>query len=465
MGLLVHNPAGELMGVLGGVGAELFDHLGRLLDGFPIGVHGFDDVVVIVDSAGDLAVGRELRSGEKGETSESCKECFFHNESNMRVPRDRCKRRFHFLVLFLGGISLPLGMVRWLLCVVILSGMSDLQGKEWSEREAGRYAKLALAGIDREFPNKPGHVWRSEADHRSPRYWHPVFYGHFDWHSSVHGHWTLVRLLKRYPEAEWSGQVREVLEGRLTREGLQTEAAYLEAHKSFERMYGWAWTLRLALELRTWDDEQGRKWARYLEPLEKVVVTHAKAYLPKLEWPIRCGFHPETAFPLAQFLDYARGVEDGAFAELVVRKAKEYYAGDVHYPVAYEPSGNDFFSPGLNEADLMRRVLSKDEFSNWLEGFFPDLKEGRLGNLLTPVSVSDLDDGHLVHLVGLNLTRAWTMRSIAEALPEHDRRRKILQEAATQHATKGLAQVWSGSYEGEHWLGSFAVYLETEVGR
>lgn len=356
-------------------------------------------------------------------------------------------------------------MAQWLVLVVIISGMMDLKSEEgFGEPEAGRYARLALSGIDREFPNKPGHVWRSSVENRSPREWHPVFYGHFDWHSSVHGHWTLVRLLKRFPDAEWSGEVRSVLDARLTREALQVEASYLEAHKTFERMYGWAWTLRLALELRTWEDEMGQKWARAFAPLEAVVVKHVKAYLPKLTWPIRCGFHPESAFPLSQFHDYAKGVGDEELGALITKKALEFYSGDRDYPVAYEPSGNDFFSPGLNEADLMRRILPADEFSTWLQAFFPKLKNGSLGNLLTPVSVTDLEDGHLVHLVGLNLTRAWTMRSIASVLPQKDSRRQVLLEAAGEHAKQGLAQVWSGSYEGEHWLGSFAVYLETEVG-
>lgn len=339
------------------------------------------------------------------------------------------------------------------------------QTPAFDAKEAGRYVELALAGIDREFPNKPGHVWTSESDGKRPKEWNPVFYGHFDWHSSVHGHWTLVRLLKLYPEAEWAPAVRSILEARFTKEALQTEADYLESRGSFERMYGWAWALRLALELRTWDDEQGKVWSARYRPLERVIVNHTMEYLPKLDWPIRCGFHPETAFPLAQFLDYARGVGDKKLLELLAAKTRAFYQGDHSYPVRYEPSGNDFFSPGLNEADLMRRVLGVEEFSEWLRAFFPTLEEGELGNLLEPVAVSDLDDGHLVHLVGLNLTRAWTMRSIASALPEGDRRRTTLEKSAAAHSEKGLQQVWSGSYAGEHWLGSFAVYLETEVGR
>lgn len=343
--------------------------------------------------------------------------------------------------------------------------IGSLRANELTENEAERYVALALAGLDREFPNKPAHVWRTGADGQAPRHWNPVFYGHFDWHSSVHGHWTLLRLLKRYPEADWAPEVRTILATRFTAEKLQKEADYLEANPSFERMYGWAWALRLALELRSWDDEQGRRWAVNFAPLEKVIVGHAKRYLPKLDWPIRCGFHPETAFPLSQFLDYARGVGDEDFEALVITRAKAYYQKDVRYPVAYEPSGNDFFSPGLNEADLMRRVLDPVAYKGWFGKFFPTLEEGELGNLLNPVTVSNLDDGHLVHLVGLNLTRAWTMRSIAGVLASDDPRQAVLLQAAEAHASKGLEQVWSGSYEGEHWLGSFAIYLQTEVGR
>ncbi len=336
---------------------------------------------------------------------------------------------------------------------------------EMTAEEAGTFMELALAGIDREFPNKPGHMMKSAEDVKSPRELFPVFYGHFDWHSSVHGHWTLVRLLKLFPDHEKAAKVREVLDARLTEKGLEAEAGYLVKHPTFERMYGWAWALRLGLELRTWDDPQGREWSRRYRPVETVIVSNARQYLAKLDWPIRCGFHPESAFPLSQMLDYCRGTGEAALERLVVIKAKGYYESDVNYPVRYEPSGNDFFSPALNEADLMRRVLTAKQFSKWLDGFFPGLKDGEIGHLRKPVSVTHMDDGHLVHLVGLNLTRAWTMRSVADCLAEDDPRRKTLLAAADEHEKAGMRQVFSGSYEGEHWLGSFAVYLKTNVGR
>ncbi len=333
-----------------------------------------------------------------------------------------------------------------------------------SPRGVGRLLELALAGLEREYPNFPGHVFRSDEDLLPPRRIHPVFFGHYDWHSSVHGHWTLVRLAKLFPQHELTREVRRVLERRLDREGLQEEADYLRERPGFERMYGWAWALRLVTELRTWEDGQAREWSQRLEGLEAVIVGNTRSYLPVLAQPIRCGFHPESSFPLAQMLDYARAVGDADFITLLRERSLHYYGRDRNYPVAYEPSGHDFFSAGLNEADLMRRLLAGEEFSLWLDGFFPGLRKGNMGHLLNPVDVPDLHDGHLVHLVGLNLSRAWTMRGIAQALPGEDERREILLESAARHQRAGLALVFSGSYAGEHWLGSFALYLLSGVG-
>ncbi|YCM42104.1 DUF2891 domain-containing protein [Verrucomicrobiaceae bacterium 227] len=326
-----------------------------------------------------------------------------------------------------------------------------------SGKDAVRFVDLALAGLDREFPNKPGHVYRTEGDVKSPREVTPVFYGHFDWHSSVHGHWTLVRLIRLFPKAEWVPKVREALAARFSENALQQEADYLASHKAFERMYGWAWALRLGIELRGLDDEQGQDWAKWYLPVEAAIVANAKEYLPKLSWPVRCGFHPESSFPLGQMIDWARATGDGEFEALLIAKAKGFYGEDKAYPVRYEPSGNDFFSAGLNEADLMRRVLPKAEFAKWFAGFFPKLD---LGNLTTPVTVTDFTDGHLVHLVGLNLNRAWTMRGIASALD--GAAKETLLKSSLAHEKAGLKDTISGHYEGDHWLGTFAVYLMTQ---
>ncbi len=337
-----------------------------------------------------------------------------------------------------------------------------------TEAQADAYAALALAGITREFPNKPMHVHAGPGSARRPRALHPVFYGCYDWHSAVHGHWMLVRLLRGgHLGEDKAAAVRAALDAQLTADGLAAEAAYFDApeNRSYERMYGWAWLLRLAAELRAWDDPDARRWAADLGPLEAKIVALAKAYLPKLDWPVRCGFHPESSFALGQFHDYAHEVGDAEFVKLIEAKARAFYAADRDYPVRYEPSGNDFFSAGLNEADLMRRVLPADAFSAWLDAFFPGLAGREMGNLLTPAEVSDPSDGHLVHLAGLNLNRAWTMRGIASALPDEDPRQAVLEGAAAEHTEAGLAYVDSGHYEGDHWLASFAVYLLDGVGR
>jgi hypothetical protein len=327
-------------------------------------------------------------------------------------------------------------------------------------------ARLALRGIVREYPNKPAHLLTSDASLAPPRELHPVFHGCFDWHSAVHGHWMLVRLLRRHPDAPVAAEIEALLDAQFTAEKLEREAAYFRepAHAAFERTYGWAWLLRLALEVHTWDDPRAARWAAHLAPLEQEIARLARAFLPKMTWPLRSGLHIDSAFALAFFLDYARAVGDDALVEVVMDRVRTWYLEDRDYPVRYEPSGFDFFSPGLNEADLMRRVLPPIGFGAWLHAFFPTLVDGTLGNLLEPVAVPDATDGHLVHLAGLDLTRAWTLRAIARNLPERDPRRGVLEGAAARHAEHGLAQVVSGHYEGEHWLASFAVYLLTDAG-
>ncbi len=347
-----------------------------------------------------------------------------------------------------------------LLGILLIALTMALKGENrMTEAQAGKFVALALKGLAMEYPNKISVVLKSEADLKTPQEMFPVFYGHFDWHSSVHGHWTLVRLMRMFPEADWQEKVREALRGKFSEKKLQQEAAYLEKNKSFERMYGWAWALRLGMELRLLEDEEGEKWAKWYRPLEEVIVSNAKVYLPKLDWPVRCGFHPESAFPLGQMLDWSRATGEEEFETLLLLKAAHFYSKDRAYPVRYEPSGTDFFSAGLNEADLMRRVMGREDYRKWLSEFFPKFD---LGNLAEPVSVSDLEDGHLVHLAGLNLNRAWSLRGVTSAL-KNPQKEKFL-AIAKAHEEKGLKQIFSGSYAGEHWLGSFATYLLTGSG-
>lgn len=339
-------------------------------------------------------------------------------------------------------------------------------GETLSDAQVAAFAKLALEGIEREYPNKPSDVMTGPESVKSPRQLHPAFHGCFDWHSSVHGHWMLVRLLKLYPDCSLASGFRDQLSRSLTVEHIRDETAYFDetANRSFERMYGWAWALRLAAELHTWDDKDGKKWRANFQPLENKIVELTMEYLPRLSHPIRTGVHPDTAFALGQSLDYARAVGDKKLEQLIVQRGREFYLCDRDYPATYEPSGEDFFSAGLNEADFMRRILSKPEFSKWLDQFLPGLAEKKVGNLLTPTKVTDLTDGKLVHLAGLALSRGWTLRGIASALDPDDARKSILDDAVASHARTGYYYVFSGHYEGEHWLATFAVYLHTDVG-
>jgi len=330
-------------------------------------------------------------------------------------------------------------------------------------KQASAFARLVLKGIQREFPNKPEHVLNAAADARTPKALHPAFYGCFDWHSSVHGHWLLVRLLRRFPDLPEGAQARAVLREHLTAANLQAEADYFNQpnRQSFERTYGWAWLLKLAEELHGWDDADARQWSQHLRPLVEVIVRRYREFLPKQTYPIRTGVHPNTAFGLAFALDYARAVDDRPLRELVEERSRTYFARDADYPAAWEPGGEDFYSAALMEADLMRRVLPPNEFRTWFARFLPGITRGEPKGLLTPATVSDRSDPKIVHLDGLNLSRAWCLRSVAAALPADDPARKVLVESANRHAAAGLQHVASGDYAGEHWLATFAVYLLT----
>ena len=334
------------------------------------------------------------------------------------------------------------------------------------EAAAGRFAALALECVHREYPNKVAHVMQSDADARPPRELTPAFYGCYDWHSSVHGHWLLARLAKEFPTAPFAAPARAALAQSLTAANVAAEVAYLKGpgRASFERPYGLAWLLQLARELRTWDDAEAREWAGILEPLEVESAQRFLAWLPKLEYPIRSGEHSQTAFAFGLIADWAQVRGDVGLARLLEERARRYYLADRDCPLRYEPSGEDFLSPCLAEADFMRRVLPEQEFAGWLGRFLPGLPtDGRAG-WLPPGIVTDRSDPKLAHIDGLNLSRAWMLEGIASALPAKDRRRAALLAAADAHAAAALPAVTGEHYEGGHWLGTFAVYLTTRAG-
>jgi len=338
--------------------------------------------------------------------------------------------------------------------------------KQFDATAAARFANLALACVHKEYPNKLSHSLNSDADVAPPRKLTPAFYGCFDWHSSVHGHWLLVRLVRTFPDSGFVPAAREALRQSLTEENIEQEAAYLRAdgRASFERPYGLAWLLQLAAELKEWNDPQAKEMAANLRPLEEAAIERLSNWLPKLPNPVRIGEHGQTAFAMGLMLDYARTVQNEKFAELVVSRARLFYAKDAHCPLAYEPSGEDFLSPCLAEGDLMRRVLASREFSSWLRAFLPQIDAAQTPGWLTPVVSPDPSDPKLAHLDGLNLSRAWMLEGMASVLPKNDRRVARIFGAAQAHRQAGLAALTGEYYEGGHWLGSFAVYLVTHRG-
>jgi len=331
---------------------------------------------------------------------------------------------------------------------------------------AERFARLALACVHQEYPNKIAHVMSSDADARPPRELTPAFYGCYDWHSSVHGHWLLARVARLLPDAPLAAEARHALARSLTPENIAAEVRYLEGkgRVSFERPYGLAWLLQLGTELREWDSPEARGWSAALAPLEKAAIARIGDWLPKLTQPIRIGEHSQTAFALGLVLDWARAAGDRQTEALVVARSRDFYGDDRGCPLGYEPSGEDFLSPCLGEADLMRRVLPPAGYARWLSGFLPGLPEDGSSGWLEPGIVTDPTDPKLAHLDGLNLSRAWVLEGMAAGLPEGERRIAGLLAAARVHREKGLAAVTGEHYEGGHWLGTFAVYLVTGRG-
>lgn len=334
----------------------------------------------------------------------------------------------------------------------------DSTGFELTVKGASHLASLPLKCIGQEFPNKTSHTSNTDSDHvLLPRQLHPAFFGCFDWHSCVHGHWMLVRLLKLFPDMPESGNIRAAINKTITIENIKQEVKYFEMPLtgSWERAYGWAWILKLDQELFNWNDADGKKWYEALQPLTKKILEVWTKFLPKQTYPNRTGVHPNTAFGLAFALDYARTEKNAAFEKAIIESAKRLYGKDKNVPASWEPDGSDFLSPSLEEADLMRRALPAKEFITWFNQFYTNTS---LRHLTVLPVVSDRTDLQIVHLDGLSFSRSWCMKGIASALPANDPRRKMLMRSVANHLSLSLPHVVSGNYGGEHWLASFAVY-------
>ena len=329
---------------------------------------------------------------------------------------------------------------------------------------------MALANVAREYPAKLDHVINGLDDVRTPSLLHPAFHGSFDWHSCVHAHWMLARLLRLFPGEVFAPGIRELLNRRITAPNVAGEVAYLRQNnrKSFVRTYGWAWLLKLAEELGlgsgSGSDANGfAQWRDLLSPLTEEFIGLYHDSLPRARVPLRYGLHPNSAFGLIFAIDFALSAGNKPLRELCNEKALDWFAADTDYPARLEPSGNEFLSPALVEADLMRRVLDRPSFGIWLQRFLPQLAAGLPLALFTPVESGDRSDPQMVHLDGLNLSRAWCLRGIAQALGSDDPRSAPLSKAGDAHLAAGLLTVQSGDYMGEHWLATFAVFALTEM--
>lgn len=325
-----------------------------------------------------------------------------------------------------------------------------------TDRLASQFAQTALGHVGREWPNKLDHVLAGPADVEHPRALHPVFYGSFDWHSCVHGYWLLARLYRRFPDLPEAARIRDLFGSQLVPEKIAAEMAYAMRPQSrgFERPYGWAWVLMLAAELAHHKRAEGKKWSAAIAPLAQIFMQKFKAWLPIATYPVRAGVHANTAFALLLACEHAGSSGESEFLEMLRAKAAGWYADDADCS-GWEPCGDDFLSSALIEAACMRAALGRDIFARWLAKFLPDLSRGLPATLFAPAFVSDRTDGKIAHLDGLNLSRAWCWRLIADAIEDGDLRARI-EEVTERHLDAALPHV-TGDYMGEHWLATFAL--------
>ena len=351
----------------------------------------------------------------------------------------------------------------YLIIVAITCGacgqtMNESTQDRFSADDAARFAQLAVSCIPQEYPNKLNQLLQDESDLRTPRQLHPAFYGCYDWHSSVHGHWMLVKVLREFPELPDRDAIAAQLYNSISPDNIAAEVAYFEREsKSWERMYGWAWLLQLQTELNTWDEPLGQELSTVLQPLTDHIRGLYLEFLPIQTYPVRTGVHPNTAFGMSFAHDYAVQTEDAEFAKLLEDTALRYFGDDEQCPIFWEPSGEDFLSPCLEEAALMSRVMPANEFQRWLAAFLPQLDDL---SEFQPADVSDRADPKIAHLDGLNLSRAWDLFIIANNIDDEDTA-EALRAKADEHLDASLSHVTGEHYVGSHWLGSFAIYALT----
>lgn len=345
--------------------------------------------------------------------------------------------------------------MKHLYLTAFLFSIAITSAQELNLQQANALAKLPVKCLQQEYPNKLSQLLADASEIQSPKQLHPAFYGCFDWHSSVHGHWSLVYLLKKFPNLEGREEIINKLKVNLSKENIAQEVAYLNKkhEKSYERMYGWAWLLKLQQELNTSNEPFAKELAANLQPLTTLLAERYIEFLPKLNYPIRVGTHTSTAFGLNLAWDYAVHARNLPLQESIRTNALRLFKNDIDCPFAWEPSGTDFLSPCMEEIGIMQRVMPAKDFLKWLKDFAPELFNKKF--TWKPGEVSDRTDGHLVHLDGLNFSRAWNLYALVKQYPKQLGHLKPLADA---HFKYSLPSITDGNYEGEHWLASFALY-------
>lgn len=343
--------------------------------------------------------------------------------------------------------------MKYFISLTVLFSISAF-GQSLNIDQAKKIFELPTHCIEVEYPNKLGNVIGSEEDLKTPKQLRPIFYGCFDWHSSVHGFWSIVKLMKDFPELDKNNSVRDQFNQLITKENVAVEMSFFnnKNNKSFERTYGWAWLLILQMELNNWEDNDAKNWSNNLKPLTDLIISRYEEYLPKLVYPIRTGTHDNTAFGLSLAIDYARSEGNKSFEDIIIKNANRLYSNDVKCNIAFEPSGSDFLSPCLEEALIMSKIKVENDYKKWLKGFLPQMFNKKFN--LKPGIVSDRTDGHLVHLDGLNFSRATALFKIQQKLPSLNH----LNGIALNHLNYSLNNITNDDYMGSHWLGTFALY-------
>jgi len=328
-----------------------------------------------------------------------------------------------------------------------------------NEKLASDLIQLSINCVDKKFPYKVGYRYIDSTWIRPHYKLTPSFYGCWDWHSAVHGHWSMIKILKEFPNIKEAEKIREIIRKNLSKNNLEKEFQFFQNDfaKGFERTYGWAWLMLLYSELETWNDIEAKNWSKNLKPLVDLLSERTIIFLNKLSKPLRPGTHANTAFSFSLMYEYAQKTNN----EKLLNKIKEYsikhFSYDKNCPVNYEPSGTDFLSPCLAEASLMSKILSEKEFNNWLSKFFPSFKEENFGSIITPPEVLDPKDPGIGHLIGLMFHRAWTLNDVANKI-QNDDKKLFLYKISKNHTKKGFELMFDSGYGGEHWLATFAIY-------